>query len=64
MESIGPKAALGFWEVRHRVEGHEDGENTPRPGFLETDRPPHAIVTVPTNEEAGLQQGASHLGVT
>lgn len=24
--SIGPKVALEFWKVRHRVEGHEDRE--------------------------------------
>lgn len=46
MEFLAPKL---HWVLGggHRVEGHADGKSKLRPGFLVTDRPPHATVTVP-----------------
>lgn len=61
MESSGPKVALGLWEVEPREGEHEDGENTLRPGFLVTDGPPHATVTVPTRRGS---KGSQKEGLT
>lgn len=64
-ESIGPnQGSTGVLGVRLRVERHAGGDNTFRPGFLITDWPPHAAVTVRTGRggSRGSNMGGSHLG--
>ena len=62
-ESIGPnQGSTGVLGVRLRVERHAGGDNTFRPGFLITDWPPHAAVTVRTGR--GGSRGSNMGGLT